>query len=270
MTGPACSGDVARLKTLWHHAFGDDTAVIDRFFQSLFRPDSTVVCRDGDDAVAMAHWLPMTVCHQGKGWPVAYVYAVATEETHRGRGYCREMLDYFARTLSEQGIRGLVLVPGSDSLRQLYRRYGFSDYTTVSLETMDAGQAVGTWEAIEAPEYLMLREELLSSRAYVSCSVPILSFQRDLAAHYGGGLYRLEAGGVTGCGCGAVDGDGEGVVYEFLWPGVPQQGVDLMAAALGVSRLLVRSPGGKTPFAMVRWLTDAPPVPAPYLGLALD
>ena len=43
----------------------------------------------------------------------------------------------------------------------------------------------------------MLREELLAHTAYVSCSVPILSFQRDLAAHYSGGLYRLESNGVT-------------------------------------------------------------------------
>lgn len=270
MTGPARSGDVPRLKTLWHQAFGDEEAVIDRFFQNLFRPDSTVVCRDGDDAVAMAHWLPMTVCNDGKGWPVAYIYAVATDEAHRGRGHCRAMLDYFAATLPQQGVRGLVLVPGSASLRELYRRYGFEDYTTVSLATLDAGQAAGTWEAIEPPEYLMLREDLLSKRSYVSCSVPILSFQRDLATHYCGGFYRLEADGVTGCGCGAVDGDGEGVVYELLWSGEAQQGVNLMAAALGVSRLLVRSPGGDTPFAMVRWLADAPPAPSPYLGLALD
>lgn len=270
MTGPARSGDVPRLKALWQSAFGDDPAVIDQFFQSLFRPDSTVVCWDGDDAVAMAHWLPMTVCRDGKGWPIAYVYAVATDEAHRGRGYCRDMLEYFARTLPEQGVRGLVLVPGSDSLRQLYRRYGFSDYTAVSLQTLDAGSAAGTWEAIEPPEYLMLREELLAHTAYVSCSVPILSFQRDLAAHYSGGLYRLESNGVTGVGCGAVDGDGEGVVYELLWPGDGQAGADLMAAALGVSRLLVRTPGEGTPFAMARWLTEMPPAASPYLGLALD
>ena len=116
----------------------------------------------------------------------------------------------------------------------------------------------------------MLREELLAHTAYVSCSVPILSFQRDLAAHYGGGLYRLESHGVTGVGCGAVDGDGEGVVYELLWPGDRQAGADLMAAALGVSRLLVRAPGEETPFAMARWLAETPPAASPYLGLALD
>ena len=117
---------------------------------------------------------------------------------------------------------------------------------------------------------LQLREELLAHTAYVSCSVPILSFQRDLAAHYSGGLYRLETNGVTGVGCGAVDGDGEGVVYELLWPGDGQAGADLMAAALGVSRLLVRTPGEGTPFAMARWLTEMPPAASPYLGLALD
>ena len=60
------------------------------------------------------------------------------------------------------------------------------------------------------------------------------------------------------------------MIYELLWPGDRQAGADLMAAALGVSRLLVRTPGEGTPFAMARWLTEMPPVSAPYLGLALD
>ena len=56
----------------------------------------------------------------------------------------------------------------------------------------------------------------------------------------------------------------------YLQAGRPAQALDLMAAALGVSRLLVRTPGEGTPFAMARWLTEMPPVSAPYLGLALD
>ena len=56
----------------------------------------------------------------------------------------------------------------------------------------------------------------------------------------------------------------------YLHAARPAQALDLMAAALGVSRLLVRTPGEGTPFAMARWLTEMPPVSAPYLGLALD
>ena len=272
MTGPELSraGDIPELKRLWQEAFGDDEALIDAFFSKLYRPDSVFVIRDGDTVAAMACHLPMTLCHGSRGWPAAYLYAVATDKRYRGHGLCGRILGFAAGYLPSVGAKALLLVPGSTSLREFYRQRGYADYTTADMTEWTVGAVDGVAEKIEAPVYLELREQLLQDRAYVSCPVPVLEFQKALAELYGGGLYRLTRGDREGCACVAVDGNGRAIVYELLWPGDRAEGAALAASAGGAGRVLCRTPGDSQPFAMVQWLTKAPDLPAPYLGIALD
>ena len=72
------------------------------------------------------------------------------------------------------------------------------------MEELRVTAAQGQAEPIAAPEYLELREQLLSDRPYVSCPVPVLEFQDALARLYGGGLVRLSGSGAVVCGGGAV------------------------------------------------------------------
>lgn len=272
MTAPGLSraGDIPELKRLWQEAFGDDAALIDAFFSSLYRPDSVFVVRDGETVAAMACHLPMTICHENRGWAASYLYAVATDKRYRGHGLCGQLLGFAAGYLPSTGSKALLLVPGSTSLREFYRRRGFADFTTADLREWTVGPVDGTVEAVEAPVYLELREQLLASQAYVSCPVPVLEFQKTLAELYGGGLYRLSRGDREGCACVAVDGNGRAIVYELLWPGDRAEGAALAASAVGTRKALCRTPGDGQPFAMVHWLTRAPDLPIPYLGIALD
>ena len=272
MTGPELSraGDIPELKRLWQEAFGDDQALIDAFFSTLYRPDSVFVVRDGDTVAAMACHLPMTICHGNLGWAASYLYAVATDKRYRGHGLCGRLLGYAAGYLPSIGAKALLLVPGSSSLREFYRQRGYADFTTADLAELAVRPADGTAERVEAPVYLELREQFLQNRAYVSCPVPVLAFQQALAELYGGGLYRLSSGDREGCACVAVDGNGRAILYELLWPGDRAEGAALAAAAVGARTALCRTPGSGTPLAMVQWLTKAPDVPAPYLGIALD
>lgn len=272
MTGPGLSraGDIPELKRLWQKAFGDDEALIDAFFSRLYRPDSVFVCRDGDTVAAMACHLPMTICHDSRGWPAAYLYAVATDKRYRGRGLCGQILQYAAGYLPSVGAKALLLVPGSASLREFYRQRGYTDYTTVDMMELSVGAAEGTAERVEAPVYLELREQFLQDRAYVSCPVPVLEFQKAATELYGGGLYRLSRDDREGCACVALDGNRRAILYELLWPGDRAEGAALAAAAVGAKTALCRTPGAGEPFAMARWLSTSPDLPAPYLGLALD
>ena len=140
----------------------------------------------------------------------------------------------------------------------------------MDLAELSAVPSNGEAEWIEAPVYLELREQFLASRTYVSAPVPVLEFQNALARVYGGGLLRLTAGDREGCACAARDDQGRAILYELLWPGERLEGASLAAAALGAREMLVRTPGRGTPFAMVRWLGEAPELPEPYLGIALD
>lgn len=272
MTGPELSrpGDISELKRLWQEAFGDDEALIDGFFSKLYRPDGVFVCRDGDTVPAMACHLPMTICCENRGWPAAYLYAVATDKRYRSRGLCGQILDFAAKFLPSTGAKALLLVPGSSSLREFYHQRGYADYTTVDMDELTVESVDGTAEPVAAPVYLELREQLLQSRAYVSCPVPVLEFQKALAELYGGGLYHLTKGSLEGCACAARDGNGRAILYELLWPGDRVEGAALAATAVGAKRVLCRTPGKGEPFAMVQWLTQPPDLPAPYLGIALD
>lgn len=262
--------DVPVLRKLWTQAFGDGDELLNPFFSMLYRPEDAFVIREGGQVKSMAFQLPMTICADGRGWRAAYLYAVATGETARGKGFCAELLAYAGEVLAERGCRALLLVPGEPGLRAFYRAKGYVDFSTVDRFETEAAPWPGGAEEIEPPEYLELREGLLAERAYVSCPVPILAFQKRMARLQGGGLFRLYDGRTEGCACAALDGGDRAIVYELLWPGEREQGAALAARAVGAARAAARIPGGETPFAMVRWLAEAPALSNPYLGIALD
>ncbi len=262
--------DIPALKRLWGQAFGDGEALLGPFFSGLYRPEDTFVAREGEQVVSMAFQVPMTVCCQGRGWPAAYLYAVATEEAHRGQGLCGAVLDFAARVLKERGCKLLLLLPAEAGLRELYLHKGFDGFSRVDLQEEAAVPTPGGIEAVSAMGYWELREGLLAGYAYVSCPVPVLAFQETVSKLGGGGLYRIFDGRTEGCCCVARDRGGMAVIYELLWPGERRQGISLATRAVGASRALVRTPGDGKPFAMARWLVPAPELPPPYLGIALD
>lgn len=269
---PALSapGDVPALRRLWAQAFGDGDELLDYFFSRLYRPEDAFVIREDGTVRAMAFQLPMTICEGGRGWRAAYLYAVATDGAARGRGYCTGLLDYAGQVLAERGCKALLLVPGEPGLRDFYRARGYADFSTADRFEIWAAPVTGGVERIGAPEYLELRERILAERAYVSCPVPALAFQGHIAGMSGGGLYRLSSGETEGCACVAAEGARKAVIYELLWPGDREEGARLAAKAVGAKRAAVRTPGEGEPFAMARWLTNAPVLESPYLGIALD
>ena len=268
--GTSLKTDIPALKALWKQAFGDSDACISAFFESVYTPESVFVLREDGAVKAMASWLPETVCWSRKGWNAAYLYAVATDKSARGQGYCARLLAYAEAFLAPRGVKVLLLVPGEPSLRQFYRRHGYQDFTAVELREAEAVMADGTAEAVEPPAYLELREDFLASRAYVSCPVPVLAFQERLARLSGGSLIRIAQGEREGCACVAKDEAGRAVLYELLWPGNLLEGASLAASFVGADRMLIRAPGEGTPFAMAKWLSGKPKLPAPYFGIALD
>lgn len=267
--GPSQASDIPALKTLWKQAFDDEDAFIDLFFREAYVPAGLFVLREDGRPVSMAAWFSMTFCRDRRGWPTAYVYAVATDEAARGRGYCRRLLDYMAGALSAIGIECLCLVPGSGELFDFYEKLGFSRGLTNETRQFMVSETDCAATAIEAPVYLTVREDFLAEMPYVSYPVPVLEYQKKAARLAGGDLFLLEDGAQTGCACASVQ-NGTAVLHELLWPGEPERGAALVCRALGVCRAQVRTPGTARDFAMVRWLRK-PPIPAEgYLGLAFD
>ncbi len=116
--------DIPGLRRLWQQAFGDGDAYLDAFFSTGFSPER---CLFAGDAQAACYWLDCSC----RGQKIAYLYAVATAEDRRGQGLCRALMSRVKEVLREQGYAGILLVPGSEALRAMYRKLGFCNATTL-------------------------------------------------------------------------------------------------------------------------------------------
>ena len=114
---------VPHLRSLWQDAFGDPEDFLELFFALGFSPECCRCVFQGDTPVAAAYWFDCTL----EGRKIAYLYAVATHSSQRGKGLCRMLMEDIRRVLTEQGYCAAVLVPQSEGLRQMYRRMGYRD-----------------------------------------------------------------------------------------------------------------------------------------------
>ena len=77
------------LCKLWQEAFGDNDAFLDAFWSTAFSSDR---CRcitvDGEVAAAL-YWFDCRCENK----PMAYLYAVATARSHRGKGLCKALME---------------------------------------------------------------------------------------------------------------------------------------------------------------------------------
>jgi len=82
----ATMADRPRLRELWQIAFGDSDAYIDCFFAACPDPERVLVLEDAGGVQAMTAWFDMPlVSEDGRQWPSAYLYAVATHPDCRGK-----------------------------------------------------------------------------------------------------------------------------------------------------------------------------------------
>lgn len=119
--GTPTHAQIPALRSLWKEAFGDTDDFLDVFFQTAFHPDRCHCITIDDQIAAALYWF--TCSYQER--PVAYIYAVATAKSHRGRGLCHKLLDYTHKHLEKKGYLGALLVPGSKELFYFYEGIGY-------------------------------------------------------------------------------------------------------------------------------------------------
>jgi ribosomal protein S18 acetylase RimI-like enzyme len=116
--------DIAALRALWKEAFADPDSYLDLFFSTAFQPERCMYVRENGNIPAAAYWMDCEIA----GRKAAYVYAVATAETYRGRGFCRALMENIHIILRDRDYCGSILVPGDAGLRQMYGAMGYEDF----------------------------------------------------------------------------------------------------------------------------------------------
>lgn len=234
-------------RALWKQAFGDSDAFLDDFFTVGYAPDCCGSIYDGENLVAAAYWFEMAMQEK----KLAYIYAVATDESYRRQGYCHRLLQSIHQTLQDNGCDGAVLVPADAGLAKFYGSMGYLPFGKICHKAVKAAGKTEL-QQLTAEEYCLRRRQYLPEGG-IEPGRKMLEFLGTFADFYAG----------DGFVCCAV----EDFLPEFLGQ---EENLPAIVAALGLESARVRLAGGNEDFAMYLPLSQkGKDVPA-YFSLALD
>ena len=240
------------LKQLWQEAFADSEQYIHHFFSRAFSPLRCRIARENEETVGMLYWFDVTC----RGQKMAYLYAVATRSSYRGMGVCRRLMEDTHALLKEHGYTGVLLVPQTPALREMYTSFGYHNCTRVSETFCAADSATTALHQIDGEEYLRLRREYLPEGGVVQ-EGENLHFLETQARFYRGVDFLLAA----------QETEGESLFgAELLGNGTAAPRI---LKTLGYGQGTFRMPGEKQDFAMFLPLEEQAAAPG-YFGLAFD
>ena len=226
MFRPATKSDLSGIIALWQEAFGDSPEAVSYFFKSFPDCISYVVEEDGA-VVSMVHALPQIL---SPDTPAAYVYAVATRRSHRGKGLCRDLMAFAEGDLLSRGFVCCVLAPAELGLFDYYEGLGYKMTFTRRRMKCPGGAP------ISLTEYLNRREALLTG-PHMVYDQTTLSYAADV---YGLSFYETKTG---------IAAAGPRYTAEVL----PED-----------------TEGSRFAYGMIKWLSTPRNLESAYLGFALE
>ena len=238
------------LKALWGKAFGDSEEMIELFFQTAYAPQRCRYLEEGGQVTSALYWMDAVAY----GQKLAYIYGVATDPDHRGKGLCRKLMEKTHEDLAEQGCSGAILMPAEPGLRKMYASMGYQECSTMGSFACQAGDAVAV-RRIDREEYALLRRKYLPEGGVIQ-EGESLAYLQTYAQFYAGEDFLLAAVHETDSLFGV-----ELLGNQAAAPGILK--------AMGYEQGTFRTPDGETPFAMYLPLTENAKKPT-YLGLAFD
>ena len=243
--------EIPALRQLWQEAFGDEDAFLDKFFSAGYSSHRCRVITNGNQAAAALYWFDCMWADK----KLAYLYAVATGKAFQSQGLCRFLMRDTHDLLSGLGYAGTVLVPGSDSLFQMYSKMDYQITSYIREFSCEASNEVYPLQKISRTKYAQLRKAMLPEGGIIQEDAG-LAFLETYADFYLGNGCLL---------CAVKDGDTL-FIPELLGDDTHVPGI---LRYLGCRQSTYRIPGSGKPFAMYHSLTGDTAMPT-YLGHAFD
>ena len=243
--------DIRALRKLWQEAFGDPDAFVNAFFTLGFSPGRCHCIWEDGQPVSVLYWFDCGL----ETHKLAYIYGAATRKSHRGQGLGSRLFRETHEILRAQDYRGVILVPGEESLFAFYRKLGYRAGSTVSEFSSAAGDAPLPLHQIDASEYARLRGKYLPEGG-VTQSAHTLTFLHSICKLYAGEDFLL-AGECIG---------GHFFAQELLGN---TNAAPAILRTLGCAKGRFRAPGKDRTLSMFLPLTENCPVPT-YFAPALD
>ena len=234
------------LRHLWKTVFGDTDAFLDDFFSVAYSPDRCRYLTQDSAIVSALYWFDC----EYEGGKLAYIYAVATDPSHRGKGLASRLMAQTHSHLKKLGYAGAVLKP-ANGLFPFYERLGYRASGYIHRFTGNAGAPIEIKE-LTPEEFGQLRRKYLPRDA-VRQEGLTLEFLHSFAQFYGADDALV---------CAAPQ---EGVVFEYL--GNPHSAPGILGA-LGIRQVEIPTIGKDIPFTMFHPL-NCTKTPG-YLGITLE
>lgn len=242
---------VPALRRLMKSAFQESEEFLDRFFKVAYSPKRARAAFIGDEVVSALYWFD---CEYA-GLRTAYLYAIATDEAHRGRGFGSLLVLDTVKHLSSLGYSSVLLVPASPSLFGFYEKLGFKKATEMKEFSAEASERNVSISEISAEAYAKERRKLLPQNAVIEEGAILSLVDGDLKFYTGEDFLLL------------AKQNGERLVAAELL-GNTEAAPDILFS-LGCKTGLFRTVGKGRNFAMYLPLL-AEAAPPTYFGIALD
>ena len=235
------------LKRLWRVVFGDPDSFIDSFFETAYSPDRCLYIEAEGEAVSALYWFDCAYA----GGKLAYIYAVATQPDHRGKGLASCLLEKAHAVLTERGYAGSVLKPAK-GLFPFYERLGYETCGYIRRFHGEAASVPAEIRALSPAEYGALRRKYLPENGIVQEGLT-LEFLHTFGRFFAANdaifcLFREEP-----------------VIFEYL--GNPHSATGILAS-LSIDSAEIPTIGSEIPFTMYRPL-NCTKIPG-YLGISLE
>ena len=239
-----------QLLALWKQVFPGDDGFWERFFDCVYEESHCLTLEAEGQLRAALYWFD---CDCGGPW--AYIFAVATHPSHRGRGLCRKLMEKTHTHLKALGYRGALLVPAEEGLRRMYGKLGYREGTRLDVFSGEASETPIPLRSLTPEDYLLARREFLPTGSVLQQKETFTLLARTGIRFYAGEGFLL-----------AGEFGPEAHVLEYLGDKSKAPGA---LAALGCAKGSFRSPVGQTPFAMVHPFREEAPLPE-YFAFAFD
>ncbi len=258
--------DIPAMRALWQRVFGERESYLDAFFSLMPDIGGAAVAEDEDGALLGAAYAltGYELLSGGRSPHIGYIYAVAVEESARGRGIGAALTKYAAEICREREAVIVATLPAEKSLYAWYEtRIGTKHLLRREKKLVPAHESVDIMK-LTGTEYMLWRENMLRGKAHVHLSHPMLETQRALCEAYGGGLFASSDGIF------AAYRDGERlIVPEILCAqGVPDNTAASAAARLGCREAVFFTAAERGGEAYIA--ADAPLPPGTIWNLTLD
>ena len=221
-------------RALYDEAFpGEEECFTEALF-ALGYPNHLVAMGEGKDLASMLFALPYNIVTKEGEILANYLYAVATAQAHRGKGYAKKLL----KRVADRGTP-VFLRPMSPSLFDFYKSAGFTPFSPYREWQGDAemGDTDG-FKPLSKAEYLAARDGFLQP-PYCRMTSEFLSLSFSL----GGAI------GLDGQFAALYEKENDTVLFKEWW-GDPSL-APRAAAFLGATKFTARTPDKNgTPFGV--------------------